>query len=131
MHCRSKEHVSKFNSKSEKVRSESAFYEHLLNTHGGKADNKDFSDYFEIQILKSYKKSFTRLVEERTFIATMVSCSTPKVSGTKRKLWGQQRKLCKAAPKSCRGNEEVDTKDDMEVDMEDDLEEDMDKEEDM
>ena len=37
--------------------------------------------------------------------------------------------MCKAAPKSCRGNEEVDTKDDMEVDMEDDLEEDM--EEDM
>ena len=32
MHCRSKEHVSKFNSKSEKVRSESAFYKHLLNT---------------------------------------------------------------------------------------------------
>ena len=39
MHCRSKEHVSKFNSKSEKVRSESAFYKHLLNTHGGKADD--------------------------------------------------------------------------------------------
>ena len=69
MHCRSKEHVSKFNSKSEKVRSESAFYKHLLNTHGGKADNKDFSDYFEVQILKSYKKPFTRLVEEGTFIA--------------------------------------------------------------
>ena len=69
MHCRLEEHVSKFNSKSEKVRSESAFYKHLLNTHGGKADNKDFSDYFEVQILKSYKKPFTRLVEEGTFIA--------------------------------------------------------------
>ena len=42
-------------SKSEKVRSESAFYKHLLNTHGGKDDEKEFSDYFEIQILKSYK----------------------------------------------------------------------------
>ena len=52
------------------MRSESAFYKHLLNTHGGKADNKDFSDYFEIQILKSYKKPFTRLVEEGTFIAS-------------------------------------------------------------
>ena len=70
MHCRSKEHVSKFNSKSEKVRSESAFYKHLLNTHGGKEDEKEFSDYFEIQILKSYKKPFTRLVEEGTFIAS-------------------------------------------------------------
>ena len=70
MHCRSKEHVSKYNSKSEKERSESAFYKHLLNTHGGKADNNDFSDYFEIQILKSYKKPFTRLVEEGTFIAS-------------------------------------------------------------
>ena len=35
--------------------------------------------------------------------------------------------MCKAAPKSCRGNEEVDMKDDMEVnnDMEEDMEEDM------
>ena len=38
MHCRSKEHVSKFNSKSEK----------LINTHGGKADDKKISDYFEV-----------------------------------------------------------------------------------
>ena len=30
MHCRSKEHVSKFNSKSEKVRSESPFFKHLM-----------------------------------------------------------------------------------------------------
>ena len=63
MHCRSKEHVTKFNSKSEKLRSESAFYKHLLNTHDGNDNEKEFSDYFEIQILKSYKKPFTRLVE--------------------------------------------------------------------
>ena len=41
-----------------------------MNTHGGKDDEKEFSDYFEIQILKSYKKPFTRLVEEGTFIAS-------------------------------------------------------------
>ena len=35
MHCRSKEHVSKFNSKSEKIRAESAFVKHLMNSHGG------------------------------------------------------------------------------------------------
>ena len=69
MHCRSKEHVSKFNSKSEKIRSESAFYKHLMNTHGGKSDQKTFSDYFEIKILKAYQKPFTMLVEEGTFIS--------------------------------------------------------------
>ena len=30
----------------------------------------DFSDYFEIKILKAYKKPFTRLVEEGTFISS-------------------------------------------------------------
>ena len=70
MHCRSKEHVSKFNSKSEKIRAESAFFKHLMNSHGGKSANKSFSDYFEIQILKSYKKPFTMLVEEGTYISS-------------------------------------------------------------
>ena len=46
------------------------FYKHLLNTYGGKDDEKEFSDYLEIQILKSYKKPFTRLIEEGTFIAS-------------------------------------------------------------
>ena len=70
MHCRSKEHVSKFNSKSEKIRAESAFYKHLVNSHGGKSDDKAFSDYFEIKILKAYKKPFTMLVEEGTYISS-------------------------------------------------------------
>ena len=66
----SKEHVSKFNSKSEKIRAESAFYKHLVNSHGGKDPEKNFSDYFEVQILKAYRKPFTRLVEEGTFISS-------------------------------------------------------------
>ena len=70
MDCRSKEHVSKFNSKSEKIRSESAFYKHLLSSHGGKLDEKTFNDYFEIKILKAYQKPFTMLVEEGTFISS-------------------------------------------------------------
>ena len=70
MHCRSKEHVSKFNSKSEKIRSESAFYKHLMSSHGGKSDEKTFNDYFEIKILKAYQKPFTMLVEEGTFISS-------------------------------------------------------------
>ena len=70
MHCRSKEHIAKFNSKSEKIRGESAFYKHLVNSHGGKSPEKNFSDYFEIQILKTYRKPFTRLVEEGTYISS-------------------------------------------------------------
>ena len=63
MRCGSKEYVSKFNSKSEKLRSESPFFKHLMNNHGGKADDKEFSDYFEAELLKAYKKPFKRLVE--------------------------------------------------------------------
>ena len=40
-----------------------------MNSHGGMSDGKKFSDYFEIQILKAYKKPFTMLVEEGTFIS--------------------------------------------------------------
>ena len=69
MHCRSKEHAAKFNSKSEKTRAESAFYKHLMNSHGGKDADKNFSDYFEVQILKAFRKPFTRLMEEGTLIS--------------------------------------------------------------
>jgi hypothetical protein len=69
MHCRAKEHLSKFNSKKEDIRSESAFYKHLVSTHGGKNENKSFSDYFGIEILKAYNKPFTKCVEEGTLIA--------------------------------------------------------------
>ena len=70
MHCRCKEHECKFNSKNEKTRSESAFYKHLVTAHGGKDPEKKISDYFEVEILKAYKKPFTRLVEEGTFISS-------------------------------------------------------------
>ena len=69
-HCRIKEYVSKFSSKSAKVREESAFFKHLENSHGGKAENKTFSDYFEVRILKAYKKPFTMCVEEGTYITS-------------------------------------------------------------
>ena len=69
MHCRAKEHASKFHSTKVHIRNESAFHKHLLNTHGGRDDSKKFSDYFEIVILKSYKKPFTKCVEEGTLIA--------------------------------------------------------------
>ena len=69
MHCRAKEHVSKFNSKKVHIRNESAFYKHLVNTHEGREQSKTFQDYFAIRILKAYKKAFTKCVEEGTLIA--------------------------------------------------------------
>ena len=47
-HRRVKEHVSMSNSKSGKIQAESAFFKHLMSCHGGKSDNKSFSDYFEM-----------------------------------------------------------------------------------
>ena len=70
MHCRAKEHLSKFNSKKEHIRKESAFIKHLENSHGGRSQEKIFSDYFNIEILKSYSKAFTKCVEEGTFIVS-------------------------------------------------------------
>ena len=70
MHCRCKEHVSKFNSKSAKIQSESAFVKHLVSKHGGKDQNKRFEEYFKVEILKAFRKPFTRCVEEGTLIAS-------------------------------------------------------------
>ena len=61
--------MSKFNSKTSKTREEYAFFKHLMNSHGGKDDDKEFDDYFELKILKAYKKPFTICVEEGTYIA--------------------------------------------------------------
>ena len=70
MHCRAKEHLSKFNSKKDHIRKESAFIKHLENTHGGRDQEKEFSPYFEIEILKAYSKAFTKCVEEGTLIGS-------------------------------------------------------------
>ena len=59
----------KFNSKTEKIRVESAFIKHLESKHQGRASNKSFSDYFKIKVLKAYRKPFTKCVEEGTYIA--------------------------------------------------------------
>ena len=69
MNSRAKEHASKFNSKKAYIRNKSAFHKHLVNSHEGRAQSKTFQDYFEIRILKSYKKAFTKCVEEGTLIA--------------------------------------------------------------
>ena len=50
MHCRLKEHVSKFSSKSQKIREESAFYKHLESTHGGKDEIKTFADFLSLSM---------------------------------------------------------------------------------
>ena len=79
--------MSKFDSKTAKVREESAFYKHLVSVHDGKEVGKTFDDYFEIKILKAYKKPFTMCVEEGTFISN----STQKASGTRLKSSEQRR----------------------------------------
>ena len=56
--CRAKVHVSKINSKSESIHTESAFYKHLMSSHGGKSEHKNFSDYFEIQITEGVQETF-------------------------------------------------------------------------
>ena len=68
MHTRAKSHLTKFNSKSQQLREGSAFYKHIQNKHGGLKDGESFEDYFEIEIVKSYRKPLTRIIEEGTFI---------------------------------------------------------------
>ena len=66
IHCRSKEHVSKFSSQVQATREESAFYKHMASQHSGVPKNKRLGDFFKIKVLKAYKKPFTRNVEEET-----------------------------------------------------------------
>ena len=68
MHTRAKSHLTKFYSKVQKTRESSAFLKHIENTHGGLKDGDKFEDYFEISIMKAYKKPLTRNIEEGTFI---------------------------------------------------------------
>ena len=68
MHTCAKSHLTKFNSKSQHIREGSAFYNHIQNKHGGLKDGEKFEDYFEILIVKSYRKPLTRIIEEGTFI---------------------------------------------------------------
>ena len=41
-----------------------------MTAHGERDPEKTFSDYYEVEILKAYKKPFTRLVEEGTYISS-------------------------------------------------------------
>ena len=47
-----------------------SIFKHLESTHGGKAEDKNFAEYFEVRILKAYKKPFTMCVEEGTYISS-------------------------------------------------------------
>ena len=69
MNKRIKEYLSKFNSRVQKTRDDSAFYKHIMNTHQGLNSGEKFEDYFgEVNIVKSYSKVLTRCVDEGTFI---------------------------------------------------------------
>ena len=68
MHTRAKSHLTKFKSKIQQTREGSAFYKHIENKHGGLKPGEHFEDYFDIEIVKSYRKPLTRTIEEGTFI---------------------------------------------------------------
>ena len=68
MHTRMKSHLTKYNSKAKATRESSAFFKHLSNSHGDLEKGKPFEEYFDVKIVKSYKKPLTRCVEEGTFI---------------------------------------------------------------
>ena len=58
-------HKSKFKSKLLRIREESAFYIHLKNKHSDvEIEGKPLDAFFEVNILKAYKKVLTRLVDE-------------------------------------------------------------------
>ena len=68
MHTCAKSHLSKFYSKTKHIRESSAFFKHIANKHGGVKEGSKFEDYFEICIVKAYRKPITRVVEEGVFI---------------------------------------------------------------
>ena len=69
MHCRSRKHVSKFNSKSVKYKKNLHMFKHLVSKHGGRDPNRSFYEYFKVEIMKAFRKPFTRCDEEGTLIA--------------------------------------------------------------
>ena len=55
-------------SKKQAIRESSAFVKHIENKHGGLKEGSKFEEYFDIHIVKAYKKPITRIVEEGVFI---------------------------------------------------------------
>ena len=43
-------------------------FKYLCNSHGDLEKGKPFDEYFDVKIVKSYRKPLTRCVEEGTFI---------------------------------------------------------------
>ena len=68
MHTRAKSHLTKFYSKTKHIRESSAFFKHISNKHGGVREGSTFEDYFDIFIVKAYRKPITRIIEEGVFI---------------------------------------------------------------
>lgn len=68
-HTRMKEHVSKFNSKKDDVKKDSAFIKHLMNKHKEVDINTvNFEDVYDVKVIRAYRKVFTRGVDEGTNI---------------------------------------------------------------
>ena len=68
-HTRMKEHISKFNSKTDHIKKDSPFIKHLINKHKEvNIDQVKLKDVYDVRVIKSYRKVFTRGVDEGTNI---------------------------------------------------------------
>ena len=64
MHCRCKEHVSKYNSKQLHIKKESPFIKHLENKHENiDTVTEKFENLYDVKVMKAYRKLITRLVD--------------------------------------------------------------------
>ena len=62
--------MSKFNSKQDRIKMESAFIKHLINKHEEvDINNVNFEDMYSVKVVRAYSKVLTRCVDEGTFIA--------------------------------------------------------------
>ena len=57
MYTQMKSHLTKFYSKTKHISESSAFIKHLSNSHGGFEKGRVFEEYFDIKLVKSYKKN--------------------------------------------------------------------------
>ena len=68
-HTRMKEHISKFNSKKDHIKKDSAFIKHLINKHKEvNIDKVKLKDVYDVRVIRAYRKVFTRGVDEGTNI---------------------------------------------------------------
>ena len=82
MHTHLKSHLTKFNFKSNHIKEGSAFWKHLKYSHYGLKEGEQFSDYFEVNIIKAHSKPMTRVIEEAELLNYKNLWHPPKIIRT-------------------------------------------------